>query len=66
MPSSGAATKLVTSWGETLLTCLVVDQAALYGLLRRVRDLGVPLISVTPVNPARQAAQMSNRKVRQV
>jgi len=35
--------------GETLLTCPVVDQAALYGLLRKVRDLGVPLISVTRV-----------------
>jgi hypothetical protein len=33
--------------GETLLTCLVVDQAALHGLLRKVRDLGLPLISVT-------------------
>ena len=32
--------------GETLLTCPVVDQAALYGLLRKVRDLGLPLISV--------------------
>jgi hypothetical protein len=27
------------------LTCLVVNQAALYGLLRKVRDLGMPLIS---------------------
>jgi hypothetical protein len=35
--------------GETLLTCPVVDQAALHGLLRKVRDLGLPLISVTPV-----------------
>src|SRR3712207_6421176 len=35
--------------GETLLTGLVVDQAALYGLLRKVRDLGLPLISVTSV-----------------
>lgn len=33
--------------GETLLTCPVVDQAALYGLLRKVRDLSLPLISVT-------------------
>ena len=33
--------------GETLLTSLVVDQVALYGLLRKVRDLGLPLISVT-------------------
>ncbi len=33
--------------GETLLICSVADQAALYGLLRKVRDLGLPLISVT-------------------
>lgn len=32
--------------GDTLLTGLVVDQSALYGLLKRVRDLGMPLISV--------------------
>ena len=31
----------------TNLTCSAVDQAALYGLLRKVRDLGLPLISVT-------------------
>ena len=37
--------------GETLLTCLVVDQAALYGLLRKVRDLGMPLISAICVKP---------------
>jgi hypothetical protein len=33
--------------GDTLLTGPVVDQAALYGLLRKIRDLGMPLISVT-------------------
>lgn len=32
--------------GETLLTAQVVDQAALYGLLKKVRDLGLPLLSV--------------------
>ena len=32
--------------GDTLLSGPVVDQAALYGLLRKVRDLGMPLISV--------------------
>ena len=37
--------------GDTLLTGPVVDQAALHGLLRQVRDLGMPLISVTPVEP---------------
>lgn len=35
--------------GDTLLTGPVVDQAALHGLLRKVRDLGLPLISVTRV-----------------
>lgn len=33
--------------GDTLLTGLVADQAALHGLLRRVRDLGMPLVSVS-------------------
>jgi hypothetical protein len=32
--------------GDTLLTGPVVDQAALYGLLKKVRDLGMPLVSV--------------------
>ena len=37
--------------GETLLTCPVVDQAALHGVLKKVRDLGLPLVSVTRVGP---------------
>lgn len=37
--------------GDTLLSGPVVDQAALHGLLKRVRDLGMPLISVTRVIP---------------
>ena len=37
--------------GETLLTGPVIDQAALHGLLKKVRDLGIPLISVSPVEP---------------
>ena len=36
--------------GDTLLTGLVADQAALHGLLRRVRDVGLPLISVRPIH----------------
>jgi hypothetical protein len=37
--------------GDMLLTGLVVDQAALHGLLKKVRDLGMPLVSVNPVEP---------------
>ena len=33
--------------GTTILSGPVVDQAALHGLLRKVRDLGLPLVSVT-------------------
>jgi len=36
--------------GETLLTGPVVDQAALYGLLKRLRDLGITLLSVNCVS----------------
>jgi hypothetical protein len=36
--------------GTTLLTGVVVDQAALYSLLRKARDLGLPLLSVTYVD----------------
>jgi hypothetical protein len=37
--------------GDTLLTGPVVDQAALHGLLKKVRDLGMPLVSVSPLEP---------------
>jgi hypothetical protein len=37
--------------GVTLLTGTVIDQAALHGVLRAVRDLGVRLLSVTPLQP---------------
>src|SRR5689334_7620565 len=37
--------------GTTILSGPVVDQAALYGLLRNVRDLGLPLVSVMAVDP---------------
>ena len=42
--------------GETLLTGPVVDQAALYGLLRKVRDLGMPLLAVNRVEPGPSTA----------
>ena len=37
--------------GTTILAGPLVDQAALYGLLRKVRDLGLPLIAVNLVDP---------------
>ncbi len=37
--------------GETLLTGSVVDQAALHGVLRKVRDVGMPLLSVNCGTP---------------
>jgi len=42
--------------GDTLLTGRVVDQAALHGLLRKVRDLALPLIAVTRVSPGQAVA----------
>ena len=47
--------------GETLLSGVVVDQAALYGLLRKVRDLGMPLLSVICVNPSQDDLADTNR-----
>jgi hypothetical protein len=42
--------------GTTILSGPVVDQAALYGLLRTVRDLGLPLLSVTQAEPGQANA----------
>ena len=42
--------------GDTLLTGRVVDQAALHGLLKKVRDSGLPLVSVSPVEPGQANA----------
>ena len=42
--------------GETRLTGPVVDQAALHGLLKKVRDLGMPLVSVNRIEPGQADA----------
>jgi hypothetical protein len=45
----GGVTITLQDNGNTLLACPVVDQASLYGLLKKVRDLGMPLVSVNQV-----------------
>ena len=45
----GDVTITYTDQGETLLTGLVADQSALYGLVAKLRDLGLPLVSVNLV-----------------
>lgn len=45
----GGLTITLEDNGDTLLTGPVVDQAALHGLLKKVRDLGMPLLSVVCV-----------------
>lgn len=37
--------------GNTLLSGPVVDQAALHGILKKIRDVGVPLLSVNVIEP---------------
>ena len=44
--------------GNTLLSGPLADQAALHGLLKKVRDLGLPLLSVNPV----QINQLNSKK----
>ena len=50
----GEVTITLEEDGNTLLIGAVIDQAALHGLLRKVRDLGMPLLSVNSVEPSRQ------------
>ena len=42
--------------GDTLLTGPLIDQAALHGLLKKVRDLGMPLVSIHRVETDRADA----------
>jgi hypothetical protein len=48
--------------GTTILSGPVVDQAALHGLLRKVRDLGTPLISVIQVDPKKAVTDPNRLK----
>ena len=57
----GGMTITLEDNGDTLLTGPVVDQAALHGLLRKVRDLGIPLISAIRVKPPYKLSQKDKR-----
>ena len=46
----GDVTIVCTEEGESVLTGSVVDQSALYGLVAKLRDLGLPLVSVNPLD----------------
>lgn len=50
----GGLTITLEEEGDTLLTGPVIDQAALHGLLKKVRDLGMPLLSVNSVEQSRR------------
>lgn len=43
--------------GDTLLTGPVVDQAALHGVLKKVRDLGLPLLSVNRMTSGKEEVE---------
>ena len=56
--------------GNTLLTGTVIDQAALHGWLKKIRDLGIPLLSVNSVGTrlqempeVKQGVDLNNQQV---
>lgn len=50
--------------GDTLLTGPVADQAALFGLLKKVRDLGLPLVSLNRVEPDKSDVEKGEKNER--
>lgn len=50
--------------GDTLLTGPIVDQSALHGLLKKVRDLGMSLVSVNQVEPEPADAENAQQKMK--
>ena len=56
----GGLTIMLEDNGDTLLTGPVVDQTALHGVLRKVRDVGLPLLSVICVGPSQAEASDVN------
>lgn len=49
LAASFAELQIVPAGGDTLLVGPLIDQAALHGVLMRIRDLGLPLLAVRQV-----------------
>jgi hypothetical protein len=52
----GGMTVILTDDGDTVLTGPVADQAALHGLLRKVRDIGIPLVSINEIHQSHKGS----------
>ena len=50
------------SGGTTGISGPVVDQAALHGLLQKLRDVGMPLLSITQVSPDLTSSEPTSRR----
>jgi hypothetical protein len=53
------AKTITTDQGETLITCSIIDQAALHGLLSKIRDLNLTLISIVRDDPSKNLIDSS-------
>ncbi len=49
--------------GQTILVGPVIDQSALHGVLKKIRDLGMPLISVNRLDPGEESSGLSRMKI---
>ena len=58
----GGSTITLEKNGDTLLTGPVADQAALFGLLKKVRNLGLPLVSVNRVEPNKSDVEKGEKE----
>lgn len=50
--------------GDTLLTGPLADQAALHGLLKKIRDIGLPLVSINRVQSIETHSDHSNKEIK--
>jgi hypothetical protein len=50
--------------GNTLLSGPVIDQSALHGILKKIRDLGMPLLTVNQVEPKRVEVKISTNSIK--